>query len=307
MKLELVVGVFAAVAFNLSQPTTALVSPTSAIRRKSAALYAETISLEREETVELEDIAATEGIDDVEQFVPIFEVDTMPGALRPMGYFDPAGFSKRADDTTMKRYREAEVTHGRVAMLAVVGFLVGEQVAGSTSILDGRISGPAISHLSQMPGILITFIITLIAGVEAQRAKNTKKANSNSIGLFGLKPKRPLKDEYYPGDLNFDPLNIRPTEKGEFDLMVTRELQNGRLAMLAVAGFWAQEKINGVPIAEYLNGLDSTVISKAVASFVVVFSIAVGFARDDGRVATQKLSSPPELTNAQSIFFNLNK
>ena len=48
-----------------------------------------------------------------------FTVDDIPGALPPVGIFDPLGFAEKADAATLKRYREAELTHGRVAMLAV--------------------------------------------------------------------------------------------------------------------------------------------------------------------------------------------
>ena len=43
-------------------------------------------------------------------------------------------------------YREAELAHGRVAMLAIIGFFVGEQVEGSAFIFDANISGPAITR-----------------------------------------------------------------------------------------------------------------------------------------------------------------
>jgi hypothetical protein len=36
----------------------------------------------------------------------------------------------------LKRYREAEVTHGRAAMLAVLGFFVGEAVQVSSFLLN---------------------------------------------------------------------------------------------------------------------------------------------------------------------------
>jgi hypothetical protein len=78
-------------------------------------------------------------------------IDEMVGALDPVGLFDPLGFAEKADDNTLKRYREAELTHGRVAMLAVVGFLVGEQVEGSSFLFDSQITGPAITHLAQVP------------------------------------------------------------------------------------------------------------------------------------------------------------
>merc|ERR1712232_1336750 len=50
----------------------------------------------------------------------------LPGALPPMGEFDPLGFTDDLSVAEIKRYREAEVTHGRVSMLAVMGYLVGE-------------------------------------------------------------------------------------------------------------------------------------------------------------------------------------
>lgn len=42
-------------------------------------------------------------------------IDTLVGALDPVGFFDPLGFAEKADDNTLRRYREAELTHGRVA------------------------------------------------------------------------------------------------------------------------------------------------------------------------------------------------
>ncbi len=52
-----------------------------------------------------------------------------------------------------------------------------------------------------------------------------------------------LKDNYYPGDVGFDPLNLKPTDADEFATMQTKELQNGRLAMLGAAGMIAQELV----------------------------------------------------------------
>merc|ERR1719326_492059 len=40
--------------------------------------------------------------------------------------FDPLGFASRADAAEFRKFREAELKHGRVAMLAVPGFLLSE-------------------------------------------------------------------------------------------------------------------------------------------------------------------------------------
>jgi Chlorophyll A-B binding protein len=63
-----------------------------------------------------------------------------------------------------------------------------------------------------------------------------------------------LRDTYVPGDIGFDPLGLKPTEPAEMWIMQTKELQNGRLAMLAAAGFMAQELVNGKGILENLQG-----------------------------------------------------
>jgi hypothetical protein len=42
----------------------------------------------------------------------------MPGQLAPTGFFDPLGLSKNIDESELRKWREAELKHGRVAMLA---------------------------------------------------------------------------------------------------------------------------------------------------------------------------------------------
>ena len=48
----------------------------------------------------------------------------LPGAIAPAGEFDPAGLLRDRSKAEVYRWRESELTHGRVAMLASAGFLV---------------------------------------------------------------------------------------------------------------------------------------------------------------------------------------
>lgn len=57
-----------------------------------------------------------------------------------------------------------------------------------------------------------------------------------------------MEDDYYPGDVGFDPLGLKPADGSDFATMQTKELQNGRLAMLGAAGMIAQELVNGKEI-----------------------------------------------------------
>lgn len=53
------------------------------------------------------------------------------------------GLSEKATIKEVRRWRESEVTHGRVAMLAALGFIVGEQLSDFPLFFnfDGRVSG----------------------------------------------------------------------------------------------------------------------------------------------------------------------
>lgn len=141
-------------------------------------------------------------------------------------------------------------THGRVAMLATVGFLVGEAVQGSTFLFNGEITGPAITHIPQVNPIFWILLGAGIAKAETKRAEigwvAPKDVPYNKPGL--------LREAYVPGNLGFDPLGLKPSDPAEFAAMQTKELQNGRLAMLAAAGFMAQELASGQGIFEsFLN------------------------------------------------------
>ena len=52
---------------------------------------------------------------------------------------------------------------------------------------------------------------------------------------------------------SFDPLGICPTDEAEFNQLQTKEINNGRLAMIATAGFVAQELVNKKGIIENLQ------------------------------------------------------
>jgi hypothetical protein len=176
-------------------------------------------------------------------------IEEMDGALPPMGIWDPLGFAEKADENTLKRYREAELTHARVAMLAVLGFLAGEAVEGKSFLWDASVSGPAITHLSQVPPVFWALLAIGIGAAEQTRAEiGWVEPENVPVDQPGL-----LREDYIPGDIGFDPLGLKPSDPEEFSIMRTKELQNGRLAMLAAAGFMAQELVNQKGIIENLT------------------------------------------------------
>jgi Chlorophyll A-B binding protein len=170
----------------------------------------------------------------------------LPGAIAPLGFFDPIGFARQG--TTLndaKRLRESEVQHGRVAMVACVGYLAGEAVQGPF-----QITGPANDQLQQVPAPAFALLTVLVATAELYRAKRGWVEPQFKIGSNTLWT---LRDNYYPGDLDFDPLGLKPTENYAFQRMQTKELSNGRLAMLGIVGFMAQELVNHKTIGETIQ------------------------------------------------------
>merc|ERR1712071_742054 len=177
-------------------------------------------------------------------------LDGYTGALPPVGVFDPLGLAEKATDATLARYREAELAHGRVAMLATIGFLGGEKVEGSSFLFDSQISGPAITHISQVPTAFWLILLVSIGAAEQFRAVAAfVDPKDVPIGQQGL-----MRADHFPGDIGFDPLGLKPEDPEEFELVVTKELQNGRLAMLAAAGFMAQELADGKGVIEHFQG-----------------------------------------------------
>ena len=76
------------------------------------------------------------------------------------------------------------------------------------------------------------------------------EVSSGSIGSF----KKPedglweLKDDHVIGALGFDPLGLMPKDAEEAKEMKTKEIMNGRLAMLAISGMVAQEWATGLKL-----------------------------------------------------------
>merc|ERR1719379_3329863 len=77
-----------------------------------------------------------------------------------MGFFDPLGFSTRVDVGQLLFYREVEIKHGRVCMLAALGIPVAEQFH---PLFGGDIDVPAYITFQQTP--LQQFWVAVVAAI----------------------------------------------------------------------------------------------------------------------------------------------
>merc|ERR1719502_28979 len=120
----------------------------------------------------------------------------LPGAIQPAGKFDPANLLEGTSKEEVYRWREAELTHGRVGMLASAGFLVQE---GFHPLFTAD-NGPAIEQIPKLPPAL-WFGMTLAIGI----AETLRIQKGWANPYEGMDNVQRLKEDYYPGDLDFDP------------------------------------------------------------------------------------------------------
>ena len=172
---------------------------------------------------------------------PVFSVKDLPGITDPLGFFDPLGYCT-ADGVTegkVRFYREAELKHGRVAMLAALGFLVGEQFH---PLWGGNIDVPSYVAFQETP--LQTFFFPVVLSLAVFEIFSVFTFNTPQEGVWTIK------STHEPGNMGFDPLGLKPTDPAELEAMQTKELNNGRLAMIGIAAWWSRARLGPEALLE---------------------------------------------------------
>merc|ERR1711904_386046 len=157
--------------------------------------------------------------------------ESLLAGITRLGFFDPLAFTTRHSGGKLLFYREVELKHGRVAMLAALGILVGEQFH---PLFGGDIDVPSYVAFQQTP--LENFWPAVVTAIAIPEIFSVFQFQDPSKGEMWA-----MKEDHEPGNLGFDPLGLRPTDPKELKDMQTKELNNGRLAMIAAAGMIAQE------------------------------------------------------------------
>merc|ERR1719352_1558605 len=164
---------------------------------------------------------------------PLRAFESELGVQPPVGFWDPVGFTKDGDAAAFKRRRETEIKHGRVSMLATMGYITPE-VAGK---FPGEISPSlgvkfedipnGLAALSKVPGPGWLQIVAYCLYCES--------------GPFGYNSDPNRK----PGELGWRPIGLYSTDATVRQRRLAAEIANGRLAMMAIIGMFFQDGLPG--------------------------------------------------------------
>jgi hypothetical protein len=152
------------------------------------------------------------------------------GVQAPVGFWDPMGLTKDGDAEAFRRRRETELKHGRVSMLATLGYIVQEYATfpGSLSPSKGIMFSDVPSGLdafAKVPGAGWIQIFLFCGLVE--------------VGLFKADPNRAPGDFEKAGILGV-PNGSTMSNSEARTRKLNAELANGRLAMIAIMGMLFQ-------------------------------------------------------------------
>lgn len=150
------------------------------------------------------------------------------------------------------KLRAQELMNGRWAMLGITGCLIPELINPvSTSGFEPVwfktgaqiFTDSGIDYLG-MPGFVNAHSIVAVAAVQGLLMGLSEMARIRMVPEGA--------DPFYPGGKAFDPLGFSSDPEALAELKV-KEIKNGRLAMLAMAGLFAQGAVTGVSPLQNLN------------------------------------------------------
>uniref|UniRef100_A0A7S1WC71 Uncharacterized protein n=1 Tax=Alexandrium catenella TaxID=2925 RepID=A0A7S1WC71_ALECA len=168
---------------------------------------------------------------------PPFDPAKQTGAMMPLGFFDPLGFTKVGDEAGFRKLREAEMKHGRVAMMASLGLLV--QSVAPFSFMEDVPRGIGAAYT----GAGAIGFLSIFAASGAAELVFWKQDPVKEVGDFG--------DPAGWGVFNADP---DPQRRDEWvQGFKERELNNGRFAMFAAIGIIAAELYTGKDAIEQFS------------------------------------------------------
>jgi hypothetical protein len=163
------------------------------------------------------------------------------GAQAPLGFFDPLGCVADGNKENFDRLRWVELKHGRIAMLAVTGYLVtyaGVRFPGAGDIPSG------FAALDNLPGMVWAQMIATWAMMEAANQDQYKAPWGMNQNTLGDSPAE------FMGDFRNGALDFGWSKLSDATKMKKRaiELNNGRAAQMGILGIMVHEKLGNLDL-----------------------------------------------------------
>merc|ERR1712118_617319 len=157
---------------------------------------------------------------------PLRAFENELGVQPPVGFWDPLGFTAEGNAEDFARRRQTEIKHGRVSMLACMGYITPEL----TGKLPGYLSPSMGLKFADIPNGLGAISKVPLAGWGQILAYGAfcELSQDQSPGTPGAK-----------GDFGFKVLTS--SDPAEKEKKLAAEIANGRLAMMAIIGMFFQD------------------------------------------------------------------
>eukprot|EP00560_Eucampia_antarctica_P009101 CAMPEP_0197826922 /NCGR_PEP_ID=MMETSP1437-20131217/3801_1 /TAXON_ID=49252 ORGANISM="Eucampia antarctica, Strain CCMP1452" /NCGR_SAMPLE_ID=MMETSP1437 /ASSEMBLY_ACC=CAM_ASM_001096 /LENGTH=205 /DNA_ID=CAMNT_0043427569 /DNA_START=51 /DNA_END=668 /DNA_ORIENTATION=+ len=163
------------------------------------------------------------------------DLQGMSGATAPFKGFDPLGLATLGSDATFAWFRAAELKHGRVAMLATTGYIVQASGVHFPGMLSHDVSFESLSTMKPLDAWAAVpaegqsqIIATILLAEIITEGKETHYTKGGELPT-----------------IVFPPIDFSKVDDETLTLKRSRELNNGRLAMIAIMSFVAEANIPG--------------------------------------------------------------
>ncbi|KAI8549215.1 hypothetical protein RHMOL_Rhmol06G0009100 [Rhododendron molle] len=224
--------------------------------------------LEKEKKVAVDNSSKFKALAEMARRVSLWYGEKRPRWLGPIPYdyppyltgelpgdygFDLAGLSR--DPVAFQKYFNFEILHARWAMLGALGALIPEllDLVGAFHFVEpvwwrvgySKLKGDTLDYLG-IPGLHLAGSQAVLVIAVCQALLMVGPEYARYCGIEALEPL----GIYLPGDVNypggalFDPLNLAK-DPVAFEELKVKEIKNGRLAMVAWLGFFAQAGLTG--------------------------------------------------------------
>merc|ERR1712242_151516 len=179
---------------------------------------------------------------------PLRAFESELGVQAPVGFWDPLGYSADGDADAFRRRRETELKHGRVSMIACLGYITPEYLR-----FPGDLSPTNSIAFSDVPNGLKAFSVVPALGW----AQMFLFVGLVETGLFQADPSRDPGDFEKAGILGVPNASGPMTDAEARKRKLNAELANGRLAMMAIIGMFYQDGLTGSAWGDWSSYVDS--------------------------------------------------